>query len=170
MKKLILSCLAAAFLFTACTKEDDPNKTNSTDQSFVTQVSISNNAEISAGQLAATKSSNAAVRAYGQAMVSEHTTAQNELKDIGNSIGLAVRDSIDPIHQALMVRLNLLTGYSFDTAYVNAQIQAHQAAVNLFQTEVSSGQQLQVRNYATKYLPHIQAHLFAADSLKTYVK
>src|SRR5437763_16690025 len=76
---------------TACYKKDNKNTNNSMDQTFVTQVAIGNNAEIQAGQLAATKGNSASVRSFGQMMVSEHGQAQADLKNTGSSAGITVR-------------------------------------------------------------------------------
>jgi putative membrane protein len=61
--------------------------------------------------------------------------------------------------------LNSLSGRSFDTAYINSQIKDHQKTLSIFQMEINDGDNQNVRNYASKYLPHIQMHLQKADSL-----
>jgi putative membrane protein len=161
--------IVAAFMF-ACNKDDVNNKLNSTDRMFVTQVSVGNNAEIAAGQLAASKASNDAVKAFGQMMATEHGTAQNELKSTGNNVGISVADSVDAEHVALMARLNSLSGHSFDTAYINSQVKDHQKTLDIFQTELNSGNHQQVKAYASKYLPHIQMHFQKADSLARVIQ
>lgn len=99
-------------------------------------------------------------------MVTEHGMAQTELKNIGASLGRNVPDTVDAEHQALMVRLNSLSGYSFDTAYINSQVKDHQKTITIFQMELNDGDNQSLRNYAGKYLPNIQLHLQKADSLK----
>lgn len=167
MKKIFLMGSLAIFVLVACKKDDDNNKqnVNSTDQTFLTQVAVGNKAEIMAGQLAATKGTNAGVKAFGQLMVNEHGLAQNDLQNVYSSIGQTMPDSVDAEHQALMTRLNSLSGVSFDTAYINSQVRDHQKTVSIFQTEISNGNNDSVQNYANKYLPHIQMHLRMADSL-----
>ena len=64
-----------------------------------------------------------------------------------------------------MTRLNSLSGHSFDSAYISSQVMDHQAAVTLFQNEISNGNNSSVKSYASTYLPHIQMHLQKADSL-----
>jgi len=166
MKKWILAGAVCAVLFTACDKDDDNNDVNSTDRTFVPMASISNNAEIMAGQLAATKAQSSAVKAYGQMMVMDHTTAQQDLKSRASSAGLDVSDTVDAMHQQLMAHLNSLDGYSFDTAYLNSQVMDHTNSINLFNTEVSSGSNQNLRNYASTYLPKLQMHFKEADSLR----
>jgi putative membrane protein len=165
MKKFLLAGSFVIAVLSACDKDDNENDMNSTDQTFMTQVSIGNKAEIMAGQLAATKGTNAGVKAFGQMMVSEHGQAQSDLQALASSLGRTLGDTVDAEHQALMTRLNSLTGRAFDTAYINSQVRDHQKTLTIFQAEVSSGNNNKVQNYANTYLPHIQMHLQMADSL-----
>ena len=169
MKKVFLMGSALALLLTACKKDNDEDSMNASaqDQSFVTSANMSNSAEIRLGQLALSKSLNTGIKTFAQLMVSEHSQAQTELSGIASSINVNVKDSIDAQHQLLMAHLDTLNGMSFDTAYINSQVKDHQAAVNLFQTEISAGATQSVKDYASKYLPHIQMHLNMADSIRT---
>jgi putative membrane protein len=169
MKKSLLGALVVAVFMFSCDKDND-NDLNSTDQMFVTQVSIGNNAEIAAGQLAATKAENAAVKAFGQMMAMEHGMAQTDLKKVGTSTGISVADTVDAEHVALMARLNSLSGHSFDTAYMRSQVKDHQKTLDIFQTELNSGNHQQVKGYAGQYLPHIQMHFQKADSLSRAIE
>ena len=165
MKKMFFATGVLALFLTACNKDDD-NELNSTDRNYITMTSISNNAEIMAGQLAATKGNTAMVKSYGSMMVMEHNLAQTDLKNRGSAVGVTVADSVDAEHRALMTYLNSLTGRSFDTAYINSQVKDHQKTIDIFQTEINSGQHQQIRAYANEYLPHIQMHYNKADSIR----
>jgi putative membrane protein len=169
MKKSLAGALVVAVFMFSCDKDND-NDLNSTDRMFVTQVSIGNNAEIAAGQLAATKAENAAVKAFGQMMATEHGMAQTELKSVGTSAGISVADTVDAEHVALMARLNSLSGHSFDTAYMRSQVKDHQKTLDIFQSELNSGNHQQVKAYASKYQPHIQMHFQKADSLSRAIE
>jgi putative membrane protein len=170
MKKIFAAgTVLTLFLVVGCDKDND-NELNSTDQMFITQVSIGNNAEVAAGQLAATKATNAAVKAFGQMMATEHGMAQSDLKAVGTSVGISVADTVDAEHVALMARLNSLSGHSFDTAYMRSQVKDHQKTLNIFQSELNSGDHQQVKAYASKYLPHIQMHFQKADSLSRAIE
>ena len=167
MKKTLLSALTVLALFTACDKDDDDeNELNSTDRNFMTNVAIANMAEVMTGQLAATKGTNPGVVQFGQHMVMEHGMAQTELQRMADSLGHTLPTTVDPEHQALMTRLNSLSGYQFDTAYINSQVKDHQKTLNIFQMEQGDGDHWRVRYYASKYRPHIEMHLHVADSLQ----
>lgn len=167
---LLAGSMLTIMAVVSCDKDDDNNNTNqlnSTDRTFMTSASMSNSAEISLANLAATKSSTPLITAFAQQMVAEHTAAQNDLKTLGTSVSYAVSDSVDSAHVAIKLMLDSLTGRSFDSAYIYGQVADHQNAVTIYQTEQSGGQHSAVKSYADSTLPHIQAHLAAADSLAT---
>jgi putative membrane protein len=169
MKKVFLMGSALALLLTACKKDDteDNGKAIAQDQTCVTSANLSNSAEVRLGQLALSRSSNTGVKTFAQMMVTEHSQAQADLSGIATGINVNVKDTIDAQHQMLMSRLDTLNGLAFDTVYINSQVKDHQANVTLFQSEVSAGSNQSVKDYASKYLPHIQMHLNMADSIRT---
>ena len=165
MKKMFIAASALALILVACDKDDD-DEINGTDQNFVRMASISNNAEVMAGQLAATKATAPMVKTFGASMVTEHTQAQTDLKTRASEVSISASDTVDAEHRALMTRLNTLSGYSFDTAYMNSQVKDHQKTIDFFQTEINDGQHQRIKSYANDYLPHIQMHFNKADSIR----
>jgi putative membrane protein len=163
--------MAASLCWMACDDDDDnPNKPsmNDTDEAFVEKAALSNMTEIKFAQSASTKATDSLVKAFAMDMVNEHTTAQTELQAIANDYSdVTWPQDMDTQHQALLSQLDSMSGSSFDSMYITSQVTDHQAAVMLFQTETSSGTVDKVKDYANKYLPHIQAHLDRADSLQT---
>lgn len=163
---LVGMLLASAALF-SCDKDDDDNidELNKTDRTFITKVAIGNTTEVQAGSLAASKATNPGIKAYGEMMVAEHTLAQADLKRVGSQVGVAVADTVDAEHKALMQLLNSLSGREFDSTYINSQVADHEKTEMIFQAELNDGDNDSVQAYANKYLPHIQLHLQKADSL-----
>jgi len=170
--KVLLFSMAASLTFFACKKSKNNNTPalSTQDQAFISKASLSNTAEIHAGGLADSTSDTAVIRAFGQQMVTDHTTAQNDLKTLGNSFSVSVKDSVDSMHSALMDSLRGLSGRMFYSVYIMNQIKDHQAAISDFQNEISEGNQSEVINYANKYLPKLQMHLQMADSIATAMK
>ena len=84
MKRFFITAAVEALVLTASDR-DDENELNGTDREFVRMAAISNTAEIQAGQLAASKGTSLIVNAYGCHMVTEHGTAQTDLKKQGIS-------------------------------------------------------------------------------------
>jgi putative membrane protein len=153
----------------ACEDDDNENESmdlQETDEMFVENVALSNMTEMQFGSLAASKGSDSLVRAYGSMMVSEHTTAQQELQtQAGNFDNVEWPEQMDQSHQDIYQQLMQLQGYSFDSLYINSQVDDHQATLDIFEQETSDGENDQVKAYARKYQPHIQEHLDMADSI-----
>lgn len=167
MKKLFYLALAIASIsWSACDNDEDDNDLKGVDKTFATNAAHANAAEIDLGQLAATKGTLEGVRMYGQMMVNEHTTAMNELKGIVNGRGVTLPTVPDQQHQQLKQQLMNLNGMAFDSAYIHNQVIDHQNTQTLFQNEQSQGKDQRLKDYATKYLPHIQMHLQKADSIE----
>jgi putative membrane protein len=164
-----IACITAAFCVIACHKDhhdDNDNNLSKMDRTFVTQAGYANSDEIAAGGVAAAKGSDSAVKMFGAFMVTEHSTAQGELKTIANNLSdVTVPDTPDSVHIAMMQKMALLSGHAFDTAYIKSQINDHNTAMALFQQEATYGENTRLRNYAAKYLPHIIMHKEMADSI-----
>lgn len=154
----------------ACDDDDDGDVINATDRDFVLQVSEGNLAEVELGQLAATKSTTLSVQEFGQMMVMEHTLAQTKLDSIADRHGIETSAALNAKHQELKQLLSTLSGYSFDTAYMNSQVRDHELTESRFQTEIANGSHEGVRWYANKFLPNIQLHLHHADSIASAIQ
>jgi putative membrane protein len=162
-------CLSVILVnFMACDKDDDDdnnNRLSGADRTFIIQASYANNNEIGAGAVANVKGSDTAVRAYGAMMVSEHTTAQNDLKDLADDWNIQVPGTPDPMHVSMIQQIMQLSGQAFDTTYMRSQIMDHTVAMNLFQQQVDFGQNRRLKDYANKYLHHIHMHKDRADNI-----
>jgi putative membrane protein len=161
-----VALLLSMALITACKDDNnDVEGTNATDDQFIIQAGWANNAEISAAQLALSKSTNDSVRAFATMMVADHTAAKNQLIDIADDLNRSVPDTADLAHQAVMVVLNGLSGARFDSAYVATQILDHQTAITLFQNEVDDGENDRLIDYAAGKLPALNTHLARVFSI-----
>jgi putative membrane protein len=166
-----LCALAIIFMLASCSNNDDDNTTlNSADTYFMQQASYSNNAEISAGAIAASKGSYDSVRTFGVMMVSDHGAAQNSLDSLASTFSVNIPPTADSAHQAMAAYLSTLSGNSFDTAYINAQVKDHVTTITIFQQELSDGNNQQIKDYAQKYLPVIQMHLQEAQSIQQTIE
>lgn len=169
MKKLFLVLMVGGLFAIGCDKDDDnntdnSNTLNSTDRTFITKAYSSNAAEIELGQLA-TVSDNDSIADYAQMMVTEHTSANVQLKAIADSLSVSVSDSLDAAGQALRTQLQSLTGREFDSVYIKSQVTMHQDAITVYNEELANGQHVRVKSFASTLLPTIQNHKAMADSI-----
>jgi len=166
MGKILAIAVLLMMGLISCSKKSSNSSTslNSTDQQFVTNAGYNNVDEINAGYLASTNA-DSNVRAFGLLMVNNYGAAQSSLVLLADSLGFTVLSSPDPTHQQELNAMQNLSGVAFDTTYLRLQINDDQAAITLYQAEQGNGQNAAVKGYVSEYLPMIQAHLSAADSL-----
>jgi putative membrane protein len=103
-------------------------------------------------------------------MVTEHTTAQSELKGLADKWRIETPTTPDSMHLVMMKQMEPLVGHTFDTAYMKSQVMDHNTAIQLFQQEATGGENQKLKDYANKYLPHIMMHKQMADSIVMKLK
>lgn len=132
---------------------------------FVEDASAKGVAEVQAGKLAQEKGSAADVKSFADMMVKDHTAANTKLKSIADAKKLDVSDDAQLLDKAKAMILELRGSKSFDQAYANNQVKAHEATIALFEKEVSEGKDAELKAFATATLPTLKAHLVQAKAL-----
>jgi putative membrane protein len=132
---------------------------------FVDDASAKGVAEIEAGKLAQEKAVSADVKAFAQMMVTDHTAANEKLKTIAQAQQLEVSSYPEVMDKIKTMILELRSAKSFDQAYANNQVKAHEAAVALFEKEAADGKDPQLKAFAAQTLPKLKEHLAHAQKL-----
>ena len=167
-KMFFLGSVSAALFFTACEKDSDVNNDeplNQNDRAFINAAAGVNQSQIAYGQLVLTQSENDTVRAFSQAMIEDYQQAWDELDSLAGSVDISLPDSLSAAQVALRDRLQGLSGYDFDTAYINSYIAANPVAVQLFESAIANGKHAGLKAYATKYVETFRDHKVYADSV-----
>jgi putative membrane protein len=142
---------------------------SSADQAFVTKLARGGSAEIELGKLAVQKAEHKDVKSFGQRMIDDHGKAGEELKALAQRKSIAWADAPSTESKALHERLSRLSGAAFDHAYIDAMVSGHREVVAEVRTESQSGADPDVKAWATKTLPTIQAHLTHAQQVQQSV-
>jgi putative membrane protein len=132
---------------------------------FVEDASAKGVAEVEAGKLAEEKGTAADVKAFGAMMVKDHTAANDKLKAIADAKKIEVSTDAELMDKAKAMILDLRSAKSFDQAYANNQVKAHEATIEIFEDEVKNGNDDQLKTFATETLPKLKAHLEQAKAL-----
>lgn len=135
------------------------------DDDFVEDASAKGVAEVEAGKLAQEKGSSADVKSFADMMIKDHTLANSKLKSIADAKQLKVSDSAQLMDKAKSMILELRSAKSFDQAYANNQVKAHEMTVSLFEKEAADGKDADLKAFATQTLPKLQEHLEHAKAL-----
>ena len=148
----ILACLMAVLPVVAWSA-DNP------DMDFFKHAAEGGIAEVEAGKLAESKGSSQAVKDFGAMMVKDHSAANNQLKEIASSKGVNLPEHSGAAQMAQKVKLEVLTGDTFDKSYIKGQITAHEQTVALFKKEIASGTDAEAKSFAKETLPTLRVHL-----------
>lgn len=134
---------------------------------FVTHAAMSDMFEIQTGQMAQDKAGSDAARQFGQMLVQDHGNTSKELVELTKAAGLNVQppQALDQRHQVIADSLKDAEGAGFDKAFGQAQVQAHQEAIALYQAYGQNGDNDQLKAFAQKTLPKLQQHLETAQQL-----
>lgn len=131
---------------------------------FVEEVSAKGIAEVESAKLALEKSKSADVQAFAQKMITDHTSANTELKSIASKKNIEVADEAELATKAKKLILEQRDGESFDEAYANNQVMAHEATIELFEQAAISDDP-EIAAFAKQTLPKLQHHLKMAKDL-----
>jgi putative membrane protein len=165
MKVLALFATAA---FIAAAGAASAQSASKADQNFVKQAAMGGMAEVAAGQIAAQKGGNDQVKQFGQKMATDHTKANDQLKQIAMTEGLQIPDS-DPKADKETRKLDGLSGDKFDKQYTKMQLKDHETTIKLFEKEANSGKDPQLKQFAAQTLPILQDHLQMAQQMASAV-
>jgi putative membrane protein len=146
-----------------------------TDANIVALLDEANAADSTAGAVAATKGTSAAVRDFGKQMMRDH----HQLRAQGDALAKKLNvtpsaPSDDPVTPAAQKEMNTLNttakGKDFDRAYIDAEVDVHKAVLGLATKAAGITQTTELKNLIQKAAPLIQAHLDKAEAIQKTLK
>ncbi|POA25585.1 MULTISPECIES: DUF4142 domain-containing protein [unclassified Pseudomonas] len=142
-----------------------------TSNDFVDNAAAGGIAEIETSRLALEKSQSADIKAFANMMITDHSKANDELASIAKANDIEVPDTTTLVKQAKEKILDM-RDESFDAAYANNQVKAHEETIELFKKEANTVTDDKVKGapalkaFAQKMLPALEKHLTAAKELQ----
>lgn len=127
---------------------------------YVAQAANSDMYEIQAGELATKNGQSQQVKDFGRMMVTDHTKSSQDMKALVSRANLGTQPParLDAEHQAMIDRLKAAKGEAFDREYMSQQMAAHRKALALHQGYAQSGDNTELKGFATQVIPVIQKH------------
>jgi putative membrane protein len=143
-----------------------------TDPQIAAIVVAANQADIDAGNLAKSKSTNASVKEFAQRMITDHTGVNKAAVDLVTK--LKVTPESNPTSQSLakggednVAALKKLSGAAFDKAYVDHEVAYHESVISAIdKTLIPSAQNAELKALLVKVRPAFVAHLDHAKKLQ----
>jgi len=140
-------------------------KVSPADKLFMRKAARGGKAEVELGKLAQEKASSPEVKQFGQRMVTDHSQAANQLKQVAEQKGVTLPDTLSAKDKATKARLEKLSGDQFDRAYMKDMVMDHTQDVREFKNEAKTGKDPDLKNFASQTAPTLEEHLKQAKSI-----
>lgn len=140
------------------------------DQEFMTKAAQGGMAEVSLGQIASSKATNADVKAFGDRMVTDHSKLNDELKQLAQTKGVTLPADVDQASKDTADKLTKATGKTFDKEYISDMVTDHEKDVKEFEKQSKAAKDPDLKTWVTNSLPTLQDHLKMAKETKSKLK
>jgi putative membrane protein len=148
----LLLAASATVTFAQANASDD-------DKHFVEAALKGGMTEVDLGKMAAEKGASADVKQFAQKMVTDHTRMGDKMKTIAGQIGVTP-PSMDTLSgMGDEAKLKVLSGKSFDDAYISAMLKDHEDDLEAFRKEAASGTSPEVKRAAMQGEAVVKEHL-----------
>lgn len=137
---------------------------------FIEHAAQGGMAEVALGRLASERGGHPQVKSFGERMVTDHGKANDELKTLAGTKGVAWPAEPDRSHKRDTDRLSKLQGASFDREYMKHMVDDHEKDVKDFEKAAKDAKDPEVKAFAEKTLPVLQQHLNLARTTYEAVK
>jgi len=141
------------------------------DRKFLEAASEAGMFEIGAGKVAVQNAQAAEVKAFGQMMITDHTRVDGELKALAASKGFKLPDELPRGLRKDLESLTQKAGQPFDSDYAeNVAVDAHEEVYEMYKDAVEDIKDADIKAFAWKTLPTLQAHLEQGRALEKAVE
>jgi putative membrane protein len=175
LKFRVMAFLAAAAIGFPPAIRSQANAPKLDDPTIVAIFDAANTYDIETGSLAVTKGRSKAVREFGQMLVRDHRNVRQQGRDLAKSLNVTPTPPSDfalaKAHVAAMRSLRALSGTAFDRAFLQHEVDFHNAVIDaVTNTLLPATQNAQVKDLETKVAPAFVAHRDRAQSLLNELK
>jgi putative membrane protein len=115
--------------------------------------------EIRGGRIALQKSSNAAVRALAQRLISDHSKSLKDAEALAKSHGIQLEKKPTQSQQWELSVISQYSGKAFDVEYGRLEVLDHQQDISETKDEVRMGSNPAIVGDARKEIPMLRLHL-----------
>jgi putative membrane protein len=136
----------------------------SSDHPFIMQAAEAGLTEVKLGKLAIENGRSSEIKDFAEAMVKDHTAANEELKKLVEGRGIELPADCSKCG-GKFEELKALKGKRFDDKYAELMVADHKEAVALFKKETKTGGDPAVAKWAQEKVPTLEHHLSMAESL-----
>jgi putative membrane protein len=178
-----LSALCAAFLFTLVSCGTQSNQDDSKevaeeqneqkfeesdledDTDFAVKAADGGMLEVQLAELALTKASSPKVKEFAQMMITDHTKANDELKNLAQSKNISLPTALSEENQKDYNDLAEKSGPDFDKAYCDFMVKDHKDDLEEFKKAADDSKDPDLKSWAAGKVTVLEHHLSMAEDM-----
>ena len=167
--------ILAAFCLPASVIRAQANQSKLDDPTIVAIFDAANTFDMETGALAATRARSKDVHEFGEMLVHDHGMVRQQGRDLAASLKVTPTTprefALATAHTAAMKKLSPLKGAAFDRAFLQQEIDFHNAVIDAITTTLLPAiQNAQLKDLVTKVAPAFGAHRDRAQNLLDHLK
>jgi len=185
MKKMLLRCAAVAAIAgaplvlaqnaaeqnretnTPAARHEGQDRSHAMDQQeerkFIQEASSGNNFEIQLSQFVEQKTQDQQVKQLAQQLIKDHQQAEQQLKQVAQSMGAPLKDELMPAQRAQLEEMQQKQGDELDRAYLFCNVGDHHKDILMYSWAERNAQNPQLKQYIEQTVPHLREHLQQTD-------
>lgn len=136
-----------------------------TDTTFVKEAASGGLMEVELGRLAQQNATNPRVKSFGEMMVRDHSSANDELKRLASAKNMMLPDSMMKKHRDHVESLRNVTGSNFDKRYMQMMVKDHTEDVQKFEKASNTATDTDLKGFASRTVPTLRVHLDSAKAI-----
>lgn len=137
---------------------------SASDKTFVANTAQAGMTEVKLAEIAEKNGTNQSVKDFAKQMITDHTKANESLKQLATGKGMTVPDKLDAKHESLVHKFEGLKGRNFDVVYADQMMSDHKGVIASLKKE-SKSSDADLKQWAEKTLPTIEGHLKMAQDM-----
>jgi len=140
------------------------------DYKFLTEAARGGMMEVRLGEIAKQKGTSQSVRDLAQRMITDHSKANDELRQLAASKGAVIPSEMSHHENATIERFDKLSGREFDKDYAEHMVKDHKKDLKEFEDASRDVTDPDLKAFAQKTLSTLREHLRMATETEVSVK
>lgn len=136
---------------------------------FAEDAYVGNRLEIALGETAQQQAQNQQVKDFGQQMVQDHGEANKTLNPIISNLGIEAPTDLPQDKQQMVDQMKQKQGQEFDKAYMQAMVDEHKKAVDMYKQQAQQLQNQELKSYAQDTQSTLEQHLEKAQQISQQI-
>jgi len=135
------------------------------DSTFAKEAASAGIMEVELGRMAQQMATHPRVKTFGEMMVRDHSTANDELKRLATAKNMMLSDSMMKKHRDHVESMRKMTGKNFERHYIDMMVKDHSEDVQKFEKASNNAADTDLKAWAGKTLPVLRMHLDSAKAI-----